>query len=138
MIFCFSPVPYTPNCRRGKLNPGSSRLARWLPWPGIMELLTCPACGCSVQVADVLLGQSVRCFACRHSFVAEARPAAPPSPRRDAPPLPRPARPPRNEDEDVLPDEGGPFCPGCGQRISWNDLECPYCGEEFEPEKEPR
>jgi hypothetical protein len=103
-----------------------------------MELLTCPACGCSVQVADVLLGRRVRCFTCQHSFIAEARPAAPPPLRPSRPPLPRPAGPPRSDDEDVISDEGGPFCPCCGRRIGWRDLECPYCGEELEPENDPR
>jgi hypothetical protein len=102
-----------------------------------MELLTCPACGCSVQVADVLLGRRVRCFTCQHSFVAEARPAAPPV-RRDVPLVPRPADPPRRDDEDAIADESGPFCPGCGRRIAWKDSECPFCGEELEPEHDPR
>lgn len=99
-----------------------------------MELLTCPACGCSVQVADVLLGRRVRCFACRHSFLAQARPATPPPLRRDTPPPPR--RPPR-DDEDPVSSEGGPYCPGCGRRIAWKDPACPYCGEELEAEDGP-
>jgi hypothetical protein len=103
-----------------------------------MELLTCPACGCSVQVADALLGRRVRCFTCQHSFLAEARPTPPPPVRRETPPLPRPVRPPRSYDEDATNEEGSPFCPGCGRRISWKDLECPYCGEELEPENDPR
>jgi hypothetical protein len=35
-----------------------------------------------------------------------------------------------------LEGEHGPFCPGCGRRITWNDLSCPFCGEELEPEDE--
>jgi hypothetical protein len=102
-----------------------------------MELLTCPACGCSVQAADVLLGRRVRCFACRHSFIAEARPAAPPPVQLDAP---RPACPKMqpSEDEDTVSNERGPFCPGCGRRITWRDPSCPYCGEELEPEGGPQ
>jgi hypothetical protein len=103
-----------------------------------MELLTCPACGCSVQVADVLLGRRVRCFTCQHSFVAEARPAVPPPLRHATPAPPRPMEPPRRDDENAIPDEHGPFCPSCGRRIDWKDLECPYCAEELEPENEPR
>jgi hypothetical protein len=102
-----------------------------------MELLTCPACGCSVQVADVLLGRRVRCFACRHSFIAAPRPAAPPPVRPDTPPA-RPTGPPPSDDEDAVANERGPFCPGCGRRIGWNDPACPYCGEEFEPEDGPQ
>jgi hypothetical protein len=37
------------------------------------------------------------------------------------------------EQEDE-PGERGPFCPGCGRRISWGDLFCPHCGEELEAE----
>ncbi len=101
-----------------------------------MELLTCPACGCSVQVADVVLGRRVRCFACRHSFRAEAAPSPPPTDRRETLPLSPPALPPRT-DKDAS-DKDGPFCPGCGRRITWTDLDCPYCGEELEPEDGPR
>jgi hypothetical protein len=100
-----------------------------------MELLTCPACGCSVQVADVVLGRRVRCFTCQHSFLAEARPAASPPLRRDAPSPARPARP-LSDDEDAASYERGPFCPGCGRGITWSDPACPYCGEAFEPEDE--
>jgi len=39
---------------------------------------------------------------------------------------------------DVYPTEAdgerNPLCPGCGRRITWNDLVCPFCGEELEPE----
>lgn len=103
-----------------------------------MELLTCPACGCSVQVTDGLIGQRVRCFACRHSFIAEVRPPSPPPLRHDAPPLARRIGPPPSQDEDLAAEERGPFCPGCGRRISWNDPACPYCGEELEAEDGPQ
>lgn len=109
-----------------------------------MELLTCPACGCSVQTADALLGRRVRCGACRHSFLATAEHIAPPA-RRAAPASPPPPRrlDPRSGsaadgDEDFAGAEGGPFCPGCGRRIAWKDLTCPYCGEELEPEDQMR
>jgi predicted Zn finger-like uncharacterized protein len=103
-----------------------------------MELLTCPACGCSVQVADALLGRRVRCIGCQHTFVAAAGQAPPPPARREMPPLPRLAVPPRIDDEDAVASEGGPFCPGCGRRIGWRDSFCPHCGEELEPEDGPR
>lgn len=115
-----------------------SRIGRRLPWPSIMELLTCPACGCSVQVADVLLGRRVRCFACRHSFIATPASSPPPSSPRQASSLPLPAPQPTGDDEDARLDERGPFCPGCGRRITWGDLVCPYCNEELEPEDGPR
>jgi hypothetical protein len=109
-----------------------------------MELLTCPSCGCSVQMADALLGRRVRCFACKHSFLATAERIAPPR-RREMPdspsgrlrdPASRIAVPHDDEQEDFDSGERGPFCPGCGRRIAWRDLSCPYCGEELEPEDE--
>lgn len=110
-----------------------------------MELLTCPSCGCSVQTADALLGRRVRCFACKHSFLATTERIAPPRQREtpDAPSgrLRDPARRlgvPRDNEEDFDSGERGPFCPGCGRRIAWMDLTCPHCGEELEPEDEAR
>ena len=110
-----------------------------------MELLTCPSCGCSVQTADALLGRRVRCSACKHCFLATAERIAPPQ-RRETPGssserLRDPARRlavPRDEEEDFDSGEGGPFCPGCGRRIGWRDLSCPFCGEELEAEDEAR
>lgn len=101
-----------------------------------MELLTCPACGCSIQVADAVLGRRVRCIGCKHSFVAEAGLTAPPPARRETPPVARAT--PRADAEETLPGEGSPYCPGCGRRINWIDPRCPHCGEEFEPEDPAR
>jgi hypothetical protein len=101
-----------------------------------MNLVTCPACGCSVQVADALLGRRVRCFGCSQSFVATANQPPPPSPRREAPPSPRPVAGPRAGENERSDGEAGPFCPGCGRRITWADLRCPHCGEELEPEED--
>jgi hypothetical protein len=99
-----------------------------------MELLTCPVCGCSVQVADALLGRRVRCIGCRHAFLATVeRHAPPPASSGRSHDSVRPCGPARDE-EDVSSDEGGPYCPGCGRRIAWRDLCCPHCGEELEPE----
>lgn len=96
-----------------------------------MELLTCPSCGCSVQTADALLGRRVRCFACQHTFLAtieQRKPASPaPTPRFDEV---------GDAERDANRGERGPFCPGCGRRIGWNDLRCPHCGEELEPEED--
>lgn len=110
-----------------------------MAWPSIMELLTCPSCGCSVQTADALLGRRVRCFACQHTFLATPGRVAPPTPpaQRSGELGCRRGRP-RDEDQDFDSGEYGPFCPGCGRRIGWRDLSCPHCGEELEPENEAR
>jgi hypothetical protein len=97
-------------------------------------LVTCPICGCSVQVADALLGRRVRCFGCRRPFVASIDPPPLPLPQREASPSPRPIGEPRAGEDELANGEQGPFCPGCGRRITWADLRCPYCGEELEPE----
>jgi hypothetical protein len=132
--------PYTSAQASDKLNP-DYRMAS-PAWDGreevasMPELVTCPVCGCGVQVADALLGRRVHCIGCRRPFIALAgRPASPP-PRPEAPPAPRPPASPRLAWEDPREDERGPFCPGCGRRITWGDLSCPYCGEELEPEDE--
>ncbi len=102
-----------------------------------MELVHCPACGCSVQVADAVLGKSIRCFGCRRTFVAAASPPPAPSPTRedgDRRPAPLVGRDAGGGSDELAEEEHGPYCPGCGRRISWRDLSCPYCGEELEPE----
>jgi hypothetical protein len=83
-------------------------------------------------VADALLGRRVRCFGCNHAFLAVTDRPAPPAPR-EKPPAPRPSDPAR-AGGDFLDDERGPYCPGCGRRITWGDVGCPHCGEELEPE----
>lgn len=92
----------------------------------VMELLTCPHCGCSVQASETSLGRTMRCFGCQKSFVAtNVRVAAP--------------RPDPLADHDKPEGVNGiraPFCPGCGKRIAWSDLQCPHCGEELEAEDE--
>ncbi len=96
------------------------------------ELVTCPACGCSVQVADALLGRRVRCFGCHYPFVATPARPGPPS-WRSVPAVPRsPLEPPA--DDEAGDRRRGPYCPGCGRRITWEDPCCPHCGEELEPE----
>jgi hypothetical protein len=91
-------------------------------------------------MAEALLGQPVRCFACAHRFVAT--PGPPPRAGkgpRDLPPLLAPPWEPRGEDDEDEPAEDRrPFCPGCGRRISWEAVVCRHCGEELEPEDEGR
>jgi len=103
------------------------------------EYVTCPACGMKVLTADSLLGRQVRCYGCDARFEATADPPSPPTPPRPAP-APRrdawPAPPRFSSDEDD--EEDWPFCPGCGRQVSWHDLACPHCGEEFEEEQPPR
>jgi hypothetical protein len=89
------------------------------------ELVMCPACGCKVQMAESMLGQSVRCIACDNRFVAA--PVPPPSPTQGRAAVP---------DEDEDPQARQPFCPACGKRVSWDVVTCPHCGEELEAEDE--
>ena len=85
-------------------------------------------------MADALLGRSVRCFGCDHRFVATPDRPAPPLWPREARPAPRPSGEPGAEEDELAKGARGPFCPGCGRRITWGDLSCPLCGEELEPE----
>jgi hypothetical protein len=97
------------------------------------EFVTCPACGVRVQTSEALLGKAVRCTACQQRFVADPDPPAPA--RLDSPAAVPPARRPGPPPPDDLRDEAGlPFCPGCGRRVGWDVLCCPYCREELEPE----
>src|SRR5262249_15257125 len=88
----------------------------------------CPACGVRVQMAEALLGRSVRCFACQQRFVAAADPPRPEPPQ--PPPRPQPSR--SFEGDDDL--EPLPFCPGCGRQVPWEVLRGPVCDEELDPE----
>jgi hypothetical protein len=102
------------------------------------EFVTCPACGCSVQVADTLLGRRVRCFGCKQPFVVAADRSSPPLWRGETPASPG-IDAPRSETPDAGEDEAAngerrPLCPGCGRRITWGDLRCPFCDEELDPE----
>jgi hypothetical protein len=73
-------------------------------------------------MADVLMGKQVRCCACQKLFQAQADP-------------PRPSPSISGGDvEDRPPSHPLPFCPGCGRRIPWDVLRCPFCREELEPE----
>src|SRR5579872_865312 len=60
-------------------------------------IVACPSCGGQLRVADELLGQRVRCPACKDTFdAARPAPAAPPPLNlsvddEPAPPAPRPA-----------------------------------------------
>jgi hypothetical protein len=93
----------------------------------VMELLTCPNCGCRVQATEAILGRPLRCFGCEQMFVAATQ----------SPAAPRNPAPKRGDDEELeVNGEGGPFCPGCGRRVTWSDLKCRHCGEELEAEDE--
>ncbi len=93
------------------------------------EFVTCPVCGCKMQVAESLLGRRVRCFGCEERFVAAPETAPLPLPK-DRPDRPLP-HPPRREPAD---DGGrdGPYCPACGRVVPWQVGYCPHCGEEFD------
>jgi hypothetical protein len=108
------------------------------------EFIACPACGCRVQMADSMIGKSVRCIACEYRFVV-ASPAETetqriePLPAREQPApewrSPPPPRPPRSDepDDDRPPREADlPCCPACGWRVPWEALRCGRCGAELE------
>jgi hypothetical protein len=92
------------------------------------EFVTCPVCGCKVQLADSFLGRRVRCIGCAHAFVAEPEPPAQPLPGL---PLPVRDRPVRQEEapRDLV------LCPVCHRPVGWEAPTCPYCGLELEPEE---
>jgi hypothetical protein len=84
------------------------------------DFVTCPSCGCRIQMLLALPGQRVRCIGCGHQFTAggpmepapverlpplEALPAdePPPRPREANPPTPRREAEPHWPDADRLP-----------------------------------
>jgi hypothetical protein len=81
-------------------------------------------------MADLTLGKTVRCLACHALFLARPDPAPRPLPAA-------PATAVRIEDEGPS-GSSLPFCPGCGKRVSWDVLRCPFCLEELEPELPPQ
>jgi hypothetical protein len=93
-------------------------------------------------MAEALLGKSVRCTGCQQRFVANPDPLKPEesqsgqAPQVPLPPLSAPVRRRHTplEAEDPRDNQGLPFCPGCGRRVGWDVLRCPYCDEELEPE----
>jgi len=136
-------APFAPTLRGGKLLSGGDHYNG--PGASMPEIVCCPRCGFKVQMAESLLGRSVRCQACDERFVAE--PEAPPPPRLPEPPPepPRSEPPPAErhppgrdyrQPEYRRPGAAGdlPLCPGCGRGVAWDYRICPYCGEEFEAE----
>jgi DNA-directed RNA polymerase subunit RPC12/RpoP len=104
------------------------------------EYVTCPTCGLKVLTADALLGRTVRCSGCDDRFLASPDPPPASGPTRAAAALANStaSRRARFSSEEEDDDEDWPFCPGCGRQVTWNDLACPHCGEEFEEEQAPR
>jgi hypothetical protein len=109
------------------------------------QFIACPACGCRVQMAESMIGKSVRCIACDHRFIVSA-PAetetrrVEPLPAREHPPV-APAAPARpippltlGDPDDDQPPRGAnlPCCPACGWRVAWEALRCGHCGAELE------
>jgi hypothetical protein len=98
------------------------------------ELVTCPACGCGMQVPEFRLGQSTRCIACARVFQAGQAGAAPEPGTYpvhgplDGPPSPEPQRPGRG-----LTRQRMPLCPGCHRPVPWEALACPHCRHELDP-----
>ncbi len=99
------------------------------------ELVACPSCGCKVQAPELLLGKRTRCIACGQTFLAGEPP----------PPTQPTAYPLQPDDEDVpapppshqapgLPRHRLPLCPRCHRPSGWQELACPHCGHQFEPE----
>jgi DNA-directed RNA polymerase subunit RPC12/RpoP len=104
------------------------------------EFVTCPTCGLKVLTADSLLGKHVRCSGCDDRFLATPDPPRPPNEASAAAarPSPRAERRARFDSDEEDEEEDWPFCPGCGRQVTWYDLVCPHCGEEFEEEQAPR
>jgi hypothetical protein len=99
------------------------------------ELVSCPLCGCKVQVPELLLGRRTRCIACGQTFVAGEQP--PPGQPAGYPLRPEeedapPPRPPLSAAG--LPRHRLPLCPRCHRPAGWEELACPHCGHLFEPE----
>jgi hypothetical protein len=97
------------------------------------DLVTCPSCGCRVQVPQTQLGRRTRCIACDGSFYAEAGPVAlgdadhyPLVPSEDELVPPRPPAPQRGR-----PRHQTPLCPGCHRPVGWEAPACPHCGHLF-------
>jgi hypothetical protein len=120
-------------------------LWRFPTTPGVVVMpvfVTCPACGCRVQMTEASIGQRVRCIACNERFLADPAVKPPPPPPRRPPPRPElppgglPA-PPRADEDELAPD-GRPFCPGCGRRVNWDWIVCYHCGEPFDYSQDAR
>jgi hypothetical protein len=94
--------------------------------------VTCPACGCRVQMTEGAIGQRVRCIACNEHFLADpnVKPPPPPPRRPRKPEAPPEGMPPG--DADTLAPDGRPYCPGCGRRVNWEWIVCYHCGEPFD------
>jgi hypothetical protein len=97
------------------------------------ELVTCPSCGCRVQIPETRLGLRTRCIACEDTFVAQAvlqpedyYPLVPSD--NDLVP-PRPTPPQRGRPRHQLP-----LCRGCHRPVAWDAADCGHCGHLFATE----
>ncbi len=121
-------------------------------------IVACPACGGKLRVADDLLGQRVRCPACKDTFDAARPPAPQPLPLNlslDDEPAPPPAGPadlvgaveltpaPGDVPAAVPPSRPAPAppperprderreCPACGRHVARDLRRCLHCGERL-------
>lgn len=88
-------------------------------------LVTCPACGVKVQMAEAILGKMVRCKSCEHRFTASLQVSRQLTPQA-TPAFHRPVRSPRNAGH-------LPLCPTCHSEVGWEANTCWHCMEELEP-----
>jgi predicted Zn finger-like uncharacterized protein len=121
-------------------------------------IVACPSCGGQLRVADDLLGQRVRCPACKDTFdAARPAPAAPPPLNlsvddEPAPPPPAgapglvgavelrsssdpggaaPTAPERNPPRPADGRRGLLQCPACNRQVHRDSRRCYHCGERF-------
>jgi hypothetical protein len=100
------------------------------------ELVTCPACGCRIQLAELFLGRPTRCIACGHRFIAAPDVGAPARDRQEDSPYPvaTPPAPPVEKPQTAgRSHQRLPLCPGCHRPVGWEALECPECGHLLDP-----
>jgi hypothetical protein len=104
------------------------------------ELVSCPSCGCKVQVGETLLGRRTRCIACNNLFLASsgAVPVGPPPEASTYPLQPdEQADAPRPRQEEWRRGAARqrlPLCPRCHRPVGWDAPACSNCGHLLDPE----